>query len=180
MDLISIIVGKLPAEYSEVITVIQNNKSNTLNDVKALICKFYQREFNNKTSDEAAMFVSGKFKGLCRNCGKQGHKAADCRSKANTAGTKKKEGKQIGIKCFNCNKFVGHYARDCPERTNKTQNVGAESGMFVGCAFSKDNSNEEKYRQEYIGTLSCPESKISFDLTNKEQSHLYCANNQNE
>ena len=179
MDLISIIVGKLPVEYSEVITVIQNNKSNTLNDVKALIRKFYQRKFSDKTSDEAAMFIGGKFKGLCRNCGKQGHKAADCRSKANTAGTKKKEGKTVGIKCFNCNKFAGHYARDCPEQTKGTQNAGAESGMFVGCAFNvnEDNNNKEDKDKPDCNGVMWLEDKVKNDVTNKEQLELYCVNN---
>ena len=72
------------------------------------------------------------FKGLCRKCRKQGHKAVDCRSEP-------KEGPKKGIKCYNCNKYAGHIAKDCPKpkkqrpfNRSAPQERPAENGMFVG------------------------------------------------
>ncbi len=72
----------------------------------------YKKPWNNR-----------KFKGDCRKCGKQGHKAADCRGEAvNTGDTNQNK----HVTCFKCQK-KGHYARQCPERSNPQ-----ESGFFCG------------------------------------------------
>jgi hypothetical protein len=100
-----------------VITVVEGMTAITLTELKAKIRAFYKRKFKTeKSSNEIALFAGGKFKGLCRNCGKQAHKSADCRSKGSKADGEK-TGK--GIKCFNCNKFAGHIANDCPEEKKK-------------------------------------------------------------
>ena len=59
----------------------------TLTELKNKIRAFYKRKFKTEKSstNEIALFAGGKFKGLCRNCGKQGHKSADCRSKGSKA-----------------------------------------------------------------------------------------------
>ena len=74
-----------------------------------------------------------KFKGKCRNCGIQGHKAADCHKK-------KKDKKVI---CYECQK-EGHYARDCPSKTV----VAGQTGMFVGMLWCSDvtTKKEEVHR----------------------------------
>ena len=82
-------MNKLPKEYSEVITVIEGMGTITLSDLKSKLRAFYKRKFKDLNTNEIALFANGKFKGLCKNCGKQGHKAADCRSKNNTAGANK-------------------------------------------------------------------------------------------
>jgi hypothetical protein len=57
------------------------------------------------------------FKGDCRKCGKQGHKAADCRGETNQgAGGNTKS--NANITCYKCQK-KGHYARECPTKKNK-------------------------------------------------------------
>ena len=92
-EVIAHIIDKLPGEYSEVITMVEGVKNVTLTEIKAKIRAFYKRKFKttDKNEDELALFVGGKFKGNCRNCGKQGHKAAECRSKVNTAGVGNKK-----------------------------------------------------------------------------------------
>ena len=65
----------------------------------------------NKNKSEQAFYMKGKFKGDCRKCGKYGHKAADCRSKGNSADKKEltpeQKEKRKMIKCFKCQR-MGH------------------------------------------------------------------------
>ncbi len=58
------------------------------------------------------------FKGRCRKCGEQGHKATDCKSD------------KKGV-CFKCGED-GHYARDCPKKGSPEGSGGTR--MFVGIA----------------------------------------------
>ena len=133
-EVIAHILRKLPSEYSDVVTAVEGMSSMTLRDIKTKIRAFHKRKIvGNKSAGELAMYAGGKFKGDCRNCGKQGHKASECRSKSNVAGDKGHKDKKTGIKCFNCNKFAGHYAKDCPEKKKtKTSDEKKETGMFVG------------------------------------------------
>ncbi|KAI2503036.1 hypothetical protein MHU86_11384 [Fragilaria crotonensis] len=73
-----------------------------------------------------------KFKGTCRNCGKIGHKANECRSAKSTAestdATKTSVDKS-NVTCFNCQE-KGHYANKCPKpKKDKADN---DMAMFVG------------------------------------------------
>jgi hypothetical protein len=83
---------------------------------------------NDKDEEEKALFGGGQFKGRCNNCGKYGHKSANCRS--GSKGQKKTgsgkyngtykgdtssfRGNHAKIKgnCWNCNK-PGHRSADC-------------------------------------------------------------------
>jgi Zinc knuckle len=73
--------------------------------------------------------VSGKpwkkFKGFCKNCGIQGHKAVNC---TKDKGNSKKRVQKETRKCYNCNK-VGYLARDCTKKSTDT--------AFVGCIRTK-------------------------------------------
>ena len=73
-----------------------------------------------------------KFKGTCRNCGKIGHKANECRSAKSTADnpdTTKTPGDKSNVTCFNCQE-KGHYANKCPKpKKDKADN---DMAMFVG------------------------------------------------
>ena len=132
------VINKLPEDYSELITVVEGLSTTiTLNKLKVKILAFYSRKLKDrKSGNELALFTK-TFKGICRKCGKQGHKSNECRSKPKDEGNKK------GLKCFNCNKYAGHIAKDCPEprkeRTNKreTTNAATENGMFVGTCSNK-------------------------------------------
>jgi hypothetical protein len=128
------LLGNLPAGYEDVKTKISGKEAeHTVRDIEREIAKKWKRDFADqvsaKTTSKQANVAfnvearhgrgstktkwSGvkKFKGKCRKCGQQGHKATDCRS------TKKV--------CFECGK-EGHFARECPSK-NK-----GEMGMFVG------------------------------------------------
>ena len=87
---------------------------------------------------EANVVTGGKrFKGDCNNCGKQGHKKADCwakgggkegqgpKGKGKKKDDVKDEDKHKNVVCNRC-KQKGHIARNCPEKNEET-------GMFVGC-----------------------------------------------
>jgi Zinc knuckle len=71
-----------------------------------------------------------KFKGFCRYCGMQGHKASDCaikKQRMNTANGNK--GENMKNNCFNCGK-PGHYSKNCLER--KHNPMGRQQKLFVG------------------------------------------------
>ena len=141
IEVIVHIIDKLPSEYSEVITaVVEGMTAITLTELKNKIRAFYKRKFKTEKSyNEIALFAGGNFKSLCRNCGKQGHKSADC------------------IKCFNCNKFACHTAIYCPEEKKKIADK-KETSFFVGCAVEAEEKEEEIRRFGFIS--SDPKKKI--------------------
>jgi hypothetical protein len=81
-----------------------------------------------------------RFKGDCRKCGKQGHKAADCPS---GGGDKKSAGgggnKNKAVTCYECGD-KGHYARECPKKKKN------KHGLFCGmiCQEALDGSKVEE------------------------------------
>jgi hypothetical protein len=169
IEIVAHILDKLPAGYSEIITVVEGMPTITLSELKQKIRSFYKRKFKDESKDnELALTMIAKFKGNCRNCGKQGHKAADCCSKTKFAGGLKDKNKQNNnknnngdgrIKCFNCNKYAGHISKDCPEKKFRDDDV-KETGMFVGVCVEI----EPKTEQHYFGFLP-PTSKSEFCAT---------------
>ena len=139
MEVVSHILNSLPIEYSEVVTSIEGSDNLELADVKAKLRAFYQRRMKTEAPGQLALAVYTKFKGICRTCGKQGHKSSDCQVKK-TAYENKLTNK--GVKCFNCNKHAGHIAKDCPEpKKERNESNTKETGMFVGCCMF-DNEDE--------------------------------------
>jgi Zinc knuckle len=60
--------------------------------------------------------VGRNFKGFCRYCGMQGHKASDCAVKKQRMNTENgNKGENTKNNCFNYGK-PGHYSKNCPER----------------------------------------------------------------
>ena len=63
----------------------------SLNELKSKIRASYKRKLKGtkgtKSTKEIALVFTQKYKGICKNCGKQGHKANLCQSKMNTSGT---------------------------------------------------------------------------------------------
>ena len=87
MEVIVNIIDKLPVEYSKVVTVVEGMTIISLNKLKGKIQAFYKRKLKGmKSTKEIALFTQ-KYRGICKNCGKQGHKANVCRSKTNTSRT---------------------------------------------------------------------------------------------
>jgi hypothetical protein len=82
-EMVAHIVNKLPDEYSELVTLVEGRTTTiTLVDLKSKIRTFFARKLkDSKTGNELALAFNKTFKGLCCKCGKQGHKAVDCRSK---------------------------------------------------------------------------------------------------
>jgi hypothetical protein len=82
-----------------------------------------------------------KFKGTCRNCGKIGHKANECRSAkieatgGATMGASTTNRGNSHVTCFNCQK-KGHFASKCRFPKKLKSKANTDMGMFVGVAIS--------------------------------------------
>ena len=75
------------------------------------------------------------FKGKCNKCGKQGHRARECRSNGTNNNAGERENAKSKVKCYNCGGF-GHIARECPKKE--------ETGMFVGMTNHGSEIREER------------------------------------
>ena len=96
-----------------------------------------------KTSPKSSYGAKKKFKGTCRKCGKQGHKAADCRGDSSQGSGSGGSGggdknKNKDVTCYKCQE-KGHYARECKnEKKEKT-----EYSLFCGAVVAEDILSEE-------------------------------------
>ena len=70
----------------------------------------------------------GSFKGKCNNCGRPGHKAADCRAQGG-AGAGKNKSSASQVQCFACGRR-GHYSWECSN--SKGKGAGAGKGYEKG------------------------------------------------
>jgi hypothetical protein len=128
-------MGGLPVGFEDVRTKLSGNEDKlSVADMEREIRDKWKRQNLDKQGssskkDNMAMHVERsatvkkgfkKFKGRCRKCGKQGHKASDCKSD------------KKGV-CFNCGED-GHFARNCPKKTSAKPSNEGGSGMFVGMA----------------------------------------------
>ncbi|WP_317203072.1 hypothetical protein, partial [Janthinobacterium sp.] len=78
-----------------------------------------------KTGEESAFAFAKRYKGTCYNCGKQGHKDSECRSRKSDNNEKRTRGGANTKTCFKCKK-PGHIKKDFQELKKK------ESSMFIG------------------------------------------------
>ncbi|KAI2497189.1 gag-polypeptide of LTR copia-type [Fragilaria crotonensis] len=84
-----------------------------------------------------------KFKGTCRNCGKIGHKANECRSskvestEVTTKGSGTPAGDKSHVTCYNCQQ-KGHFANKCTLPKKLKSDATADMAMFVGASFLDD------------------------------------------
>ena len=74
-------------------------------------------------ADSEQALVFGQFKGKCHNCGKIGHKAANCHLK--------KDKQEVGNKSVICHycKKPGHKKSDCFRLKRKLEEKGEEHGL---------------------------------------------------
>jgi transposase InsO family protein len=136
------LLGNLPEGYEDVETKCGGQEASmSVEDIEKEISNKWRRSYKQQADKKAgdsknlAMTVEGnqkggqgggkrftkKFKGRCRNCGKQGHKKSECRSD------------KKGV-CFNCGED-GHFARDCPKPKKDGDKRPSEgTGMFIGMA----------------------------------------------
>jgi Zinc knuckle len=150
------IMGTLPKEYESIKTRYNGILAMTpISDLHRDIVDYWKR--NGKPSDgdkgdskNLALMATRKIKGNCRNCGKQGHMARDCKGPKKSGGetvassmdkTKKDTSK---IKCFKCG-AMGHYANKCTG--SKDGEAKSETGMFVICV-------SDKPKKEHVATGS--------------------------
>ena len=146
-------LGSLPPGYEDVRTKISGNETSfSVADIEREIRDKWKREYfkseESKKEKNVAMNVEKQgsvqvapvkkhykkpFKGRCRKCGNQGHKAGDCKSD------------KKGV-CFHCGED-GHFARNCPKKGS--QGASSGTGMFVGMAecvpITKQESNVKDF-----------------------------------
>ena len=84
----------------------------------------------------------GSFKGKCKSCGRQGHKAADCRAQGG-AGAGKSASSAAQVQCFACGRY-GHYSWECSSSKGKGKGRGAGQGYEKGSAKGGKDQNKGK------------------------------------
>jgi hypothetical protein len=156
-------------KYDDICTALRDQ----YNDFIMPKIKEYQRKKGKKAGDDIALNAEGrkgykKFKGKCRNCGKQGHKAADCWYNKNQDGDNKggNENKGNGGDdggfngyCFVCGK-KGHRASDC--RQKRGGNDYEEQGHFVGYVGEASSTVCIECKEEATGQYNAYDKLDSF------------------
>ena len=135
------VINTLPKEYESIVETLERKLGKgklTLKTLKTELRSKYQRIKKEmpKTEEDIGLLTKGykkKFKGACRICGKQGHKAADCWENEKNKKDKVKAGdqKRFPGKCFYCGK-VGHRQTDCfKKKKDKEASNGSAGGANV-------------------------------------------------
>jgi hypothetical protein len=137
-DLLEHALNSLPKEYEIVVSKLEDRLGASIDPLTivelrdALNLKYERiketKNFVKDDEDSEIALYGGGFKGKCNNCGKIGHKSADCRDKKNnnkkdkTGGKKKFDGE-----CFYCKKS-GHRASDCfKKKRDEKENNGEKA-----------------------------------------------------
>jgi hypothetical protein len=125
-DLMIHVINNVPKEYNMQVAVLERELESglTVKKLKDTLRGWYTRlkkqgggEYKTETED-AALFAGNKkwrpkkqFKGICKNCGKYGHKAVGCPTKEEEDDDNT-HSRRFNGKCHNCGKY-GHMAKDC-------------------------------------------------------------------
>ena len=173
-DLIIHIINNLPDAYKAVCDSLENDMNDenrvfeiSLESVKERLRAKYLKmlrksgmksDGSTKKNDasEDALYAGKAFKGMCNYCGKQGHKAAQCRDKKNNgsnatsnAGTKADNGK-TKFKCDYCGN-QGHLEAFCfkkkreqvKESANKAEETSDEEGEYCLITTTENQANNK-------------------------------------
>jgi hypothetical protein len=141
---IQTILNALTIKYANLIEKVEDNFDDgdvfTIEDLKEKLAAKYTRmkvwgkqERTEELQEHAVYnnegtpsYYTDGFSGLCRNCGKRGHKSANCRDNNNNNNMHKNGNgpSRFKGKCFNCGK-IGHRKIDCraPKKMNDRANT---------------------------------------------------------
>ena len=183
-EMISILTKAVSMDYVMVINheyaiADLKNEKPTMAGVEKAIDKLYRVAKDNKSrvTDESEEIglgaVQKKFTGTCFNCGKQGHRANECRSSAqgnngkgsnnsnsnNNNNNDNSNNKKFKGKCHNCGK-IGHKKQDCwfreenkdkkqqnkkyGERGNAAVDGETERMELMLCSFIDEDGGDDK------------------------------------
>ena len=170
-DLMVHILNNLPIEYENMVEAMEVELENNTNPLKLktvrerLRSKYQRLKKNNEAEDDKALIARHQqFKGTCRNCGKYGHKAKDCRDKTksrsqqrnnnNNSGRNQNErGPRINGKCNYCGK-EGHMEKYCYKK--KKDKGESENANIV---HATENEDEEAFVM--VHSMDEPKGKSS-------------------
>ena len=85
--------------------------------------------------------IASKLPQRCFECGKQGHKAADCWSKTGVGAAQQKKHAELSVTCFKCGE-KGHKSPDCPQETKGKKKNKAEQNRVR--RLSLENTSDHK------------------------------------
>ena len=109
-DLIAVVLDSAPVEYQGLLTAEERLKGTTLalSDLETVMEQYWRQTTSARTKngDDDSEFSLTAFTGKCFNCGKTGHKKAECPEQERT---------KYHRKCTNCGRY-GHEEQDCFEK----------------------------------------------------------------
>ena len=139
-DFLIHVLNNLPVEYDLVTIDLEKKLMNTgsgaltieetSDALGARYSVLHERSTDVKKRDKALAAFMKQFKGMCRNCGKYGHKSSDCPDRKDgerpaTAGTQAStvtsesdtKKRKFRGQCWSCGKY-GHTKMECPKLQN--------------------------------------------------------------
>ncbi len=135
-------------------------------------------EFESDDDGEHALYAgAGRWKGKCNKCGKQGHKAVDCRSNSQSGkgrtgnGGGGNGGKRFEGKCHYCQK-TGHRASDCfkkkrdqgGEQANAAKGKTAEKEEIADVVLTVIDEEEANYLKSELCTEVVNAEHINYSV----------------
>ena len=157
------IMNSMSTGYDPVIVKFRGELADTtLTKLRKEIVLQYKSllKVKGKSTSESALMANvnkhpyKKFKGTCRNCGKIGHKAAECRLKAvegsdEVGGKGKASSDKSNVTCYNCGE-KGHYSNKCtkPKKSKASGDPTSDMAMFVGVTRVVEKEWDKKVDQK--------------------------------